>query len=52
MTTSTGTASLAFLPDGASALHITKPGYLPQRLEVSISPRDTIPITLVLVRAK
>jgi hypothetical protein len=51
-TSSTGTASLAFLPDGRTVLHITRLGYLFARLDVSISPRDTTPITLLLDRAK
>ena len=52
LTTSTGTVSLAFLPEGTSTLRIRKAGYAELRLPVSISPRDTLPLTLVMSRAK
>lgn len=51
VTTTTGTLSLWFLPEGVSTLRIEKAGYATQTLDVSISPRDTLPITLVLARA-
>lgn len=51
-TSSTGTVSLAFLPEGKSMLKISKPGYRDFAFEISISPADTIPLTLVLERIK
>ena len=51
-TTTTGTVSLIFLPEGASTLRIRKPGYVETKLDVSISPRDTIPITLTLLKPR
>jgi hypothetical protein len=47
-TTVTGTVTLAFLPEGPSILQISKPGYVGERLEVLISPRDSLPLTIVL----
>jgi hypothetical protein len=49
-TTVTGTISLRFLPAGTSALLVRKTGYLDTKLDVTISPRDTVPITLTLKR--
>lgn len=50
MTTATGTISLLFLPEGTSTLKISKPGYNDLKVDVSISPKDTLPVTLVLSR--
>jgi hypothetical protein len=50
-TTSTGTASLLFLPDGGGLVRIRKIGYKLQTLMVSIAPEDTAPLTLILERA-
>lgn len=49
-TTSTGTASLLFLPDGGALVRVRKLGFEAQTLMVSISPQDTLPVTLVLKR--
>jgi hypothetical protein len=49
-TTSTGTVSLVFLPEGPSEVRVEKAGYLPQTFAVTISPRDTMGITVVLTR--
>jgi hypothetical protein len=51
-TTATGTVSLLFLPDGLSTLLIRKPGYSVMRMPIVISPRDTLPITLILTKSK
>jgi hypothetical protein len=50
-TTATGTVTLMFLPDGAATLKIAKPGYDALSLPVMISPRDTLPITVVLTKS-
>ncbi|MFI5227637.1 MAG: hypothetical protein ACHQWU_01125 [Gemmatimonadales bacterium] len=51
LTTTTGTLSLLFLPEGASFIRVRKIGYEIQTFPVSISPADTQPITAVLKRA-
>ena len=52
LTTKTGTVSLAFLPEGGSEVLVKKAGYKPLMIEVLISPRDTVPITLTMVKNK
>jgi len=49
-TTGTGTVSLAFLREGTSTIKIRKPGYADLMMDVSISPRDTTPLTVVVSR--
>jgi hypothetical protein len=47
-TTSTGTATLAFLPEGGGLVRIRKIGFEPQTMMVSIAPGDTVPLTILL----
>lgn len=49
-TTSTGTASLLFLPDGGALVRVQKIGYELQTMMISISPGDTNPLTLLMKR--
>ena len=49
-TTKTGTVSLAFLPEGATPLRISKEGYEDLTLGVEITPDVVTPITLVMTR--
>jgi hypothetical protein len=49
-TTGTGTASLFFLPVGSSGVRLHLNGYRDTTLSVTISPTDTVPLTLVLSR--
>jgi hypothetical protein len=48
ISTATGTVSLAFLPEGSSLIRIEKVGYESTTMPVSISPADTLPITLTI----
>jgi hypothetical protein len=48
LTTRTGTVALVFLPEGRSVLSIRKLGYEAQTIAISISPKDTVPITINL----
>lgn len=51
-TTTTGTVSLAFLPEGRSTLLFRRDGYTDASLDVTIAPTDTIPITVVMARKR
>jgi hypothetical protein len=51
-TSSTGTVSLIFLPEGEVLVRVEKAGYEAKTLRVAISPKDTVPITLTLDRRK
>jgi hypothetical protein len=51
LTTATGTVDLAFLGAGTWTVYVRKPGYTEQRLSVRISPADSTPITLVLLKS-
>jgi hypothetical protein len=51
-TTVTGTATLGFLPEGQWTLELRRSGYAPLKLDVTISPRDTTALTLLLKRMK
>lgn len=48
LTTKTGTVSLAFLADSGSLIRVQKIGFRPVTMLVSISPMDTVPVTVVL----
>lgn len=52
VTSETGTATLAFLPDGAHTLRIRKEKYSEQSIHVMISAEDSVPITLMMTAAK
>lgn len=50
-TNRSGLVSLAFLPEGTSLVRVQKVGFAMQNLSVSISPKDTLPLTLVFQHA-
>lgn len=51
-TTGAGLATLALLPDGGGTVRLSRAGYRTQELTVAISPADTLPITLLLAKAR
>jgi hypothetical protein len=48
LTTKTGTVTLSFLPAGTSLLRLKKIGYEPFTTVVTITPDDTLPVTVLL----
>ena len=51
-TSKTGTATLTFLQEGKASLTIRKTGFKDLKVDVTVSPADTLPLTLVLPRPK
>lgn len=51
-TSTTGTATLAFLSPGAKEIRVQKPGYETVTLPLSTSPSDTTSLTIVLTPVK
>ncbi|MDF1503497.1 carboxypeptidase regulatory-like domain-containing protein [Roseisolibacter sp. H3M3-2] len=51
LTSVTGTAVLAVLPDGGGTVRVERAGYRSREVPVAISPADTLPITLLLAKA-
>ncbi|MGH7618472.1 MAG: carboxypeptidase regulatory-like domain-containing protein [Gemmatimonadaceae bacterium] len=51
-TTTTGTASFAFLPEGTWTVTFSKPGYEELKETIVIAPEHRQPLTIVLKRAK
>lgn len=51
LTTTTGTVSLMFLPEGTTLVRLRKVGYELMTIPVTISPADTTPLTMVMTRA-
>ncbi len=51
-TSATGTVSLIYVPDGGSTLRIRKSGYESLLLSVTVSLRDTLPVTVTMLKSK
>lgn len=49
LTTSTGTVTLAYLPEGGSDVRVRQVGYVPVTQFVRIGPADTTPVTVILI---
>jgi hypothetical protein len=49
VTTSTGTVSLMYLPDGGGTVRLKKPGYREITIDIVISPATVAPVTATLV---
>lgn len=50
LTTKTGTASLFFVPEGAATIEFHRAQYRDTSIAITISPSDTVPITITLSR--
>jgi hypothetical protein len=50
VTTTTGTVSLLYLPDGGGLVRLQKVGYQPVTMRVAIGPTETTPLTVVIER--
>jgi hypothetical protein len=50
VTSGTGTAMLAHLPEGGGAVRLERDGYVARELTVTIAPADTVPVTALLAR--
>lgn len=51
LTTSTGTVTLAYLPEGGSDVRVRQLGYVPVTQFIKISPSDTTPVTVILTES-
>ncbi|MDB4876367.1 MAG: hypothetical protein JWM41_2813 [Gemmatimonadetes bacterium] len=51
-TTATGTVSLFFVPEGSGALRLHRDGFRDTTLAVTISPVDTVPLTILIRRQR
>jgi hypothetical protein len=51
-TTTTGTVSLAFVPEGTRVLRLHRESYRDTTFTLTIAPADTAPLTLVLTRQR
>ena len=48
LTTTTGTVTLSFLPDGGTMVRVQKIGFAPYTNVIAISEADTVPVTVML----
>ena len=51
-TSTTGTVGLTFIPRPSAVIIVEHPGYAREVFPVSLTPRDSVPITVVLQRSK
>ncbi|MDF1503498.1 carboxypeptidase regulatory-like domain-containing protein [Roseisolibacter sp. H3M3-2] len=50
VTSPTGTATLALLPEGGGTVRLEREGYVAREVAVVIAPADTVPVTTLLAR--